>query len=407
MQQNGRSYVTARTYDNVTAIYRGKTQQHLRIINNFGREVLGLANAHLLDDTYTDKLLLVLDDPSAERALYYCFHNPKLDLSANLIPTVKVILDSDLSADAKFTYFVSAITLRFELSEAELAQVFKVRPDPLGEWERSGITIAQEDKRISVLKFALMVNYQEFLIHKGADRSASFYRGLNLSLAFAYSNESGTYGEFIEKQGEDFFIPTVNPVAHSADYTLYNAVPKKFLSDLSSVDFLRFMRYFAQGTPHVLLPWAKERLSSGVVPFHEIREKNLPLRAPLQPLDSRWGFVINHLSAEEIPEFQALLREHNGVSSIASGASDELGAFLAYAFVRGGASRFRELVRHIVNNLPQSNEPQHFVQATLRKKWKNPYKNSAGDNPSLKPYVSAFENDDDPSIPFELLLMIQ
>lgn len=407
MQQNGRSYVTARTYDNVTAIYRGKTQRHLRIIDNLGREVLGLANAHLLGDTYAEKLLIALDDPAAERALYYCSHNPKLDLSANLIPTVKAILDSDLSADAKFTYFVSAITLRFELSEAELSQVFKVRPDPLGEWERSGITIAQEAKRISILKFALMVNYQEFSIHKRTDRSANFYRGLNLSLAFAYGNESGTYGEFIEKQGDDFFVPTVNPVAHAADCTLYNAVPQKLLSDLSSADFVRFMRYFAQNTPHVLLPWAKERLSSGVVPFHEIREKNAPLHAPLEPLDSRWVSVIGYLSAEEIPEFQALLREHNGVSSIARGASNELGAFLAYAFVRGGATRFRELVRHIVNNLPQSNEPQHFVQATLSKKWKNPYANSAGGNPSLKPYVSAFENDNDPSVPFELLLMIQ
>lgn len=367
--------------------------------------MLSLANSHLLEGKYLEKLLAILDDPKSLRVLEYYRDHPKLDLAANLVPTVQLILDSSLTADAKFTYLVSALTLRFPLGESELSPVFEARPNPLDEWEAAGVALPHYAMERKIVEGALMANFKGPANSRTHTHSSELYRALNRSLAFAFGGSSVTYGESLSKQGDNFFTPSLTPASYMADESIYSAVPRDLLEDLTSVEFIRFMRYFARGTPNILLPWMKERLRAGIVTFTEMRDSGRLLKAPLEPLDSRWASVINNLAEDEIPEFQALLREHNGVSSLVSGTLPDMGEFLAYVFVAGGKPRFRELVRHIVEN--SGVDETRFGLPRLRMRWKNPYSNNAGNKPSLKPYVRAIENDKDPSIPFEMLLMIQ
>lgn len=378
-----RTLVDSREYDFVQVDRYSSGAVYFRWLER--RNILILTNAEeLATSGYIEKLAKLLVQEEASDIIASYPRGLTLDYTPNRHREgFKYILDSGLDVDSKLIYLISLVKTGFALGEYELEMIFEKRPSPRQEWQAysSPFNISKE----GLIRGAVTPGY--FLPEDYKDKTVNGFKRLCLTSAFVSSERSVTHAEFIATHDEDYFIPHL---LVNGSPQLFDNVPKAILADLLPAEYTRFMSYFVQRFPHELLPWAKERFRAGVVNFREAKSKG---SARLQPGNvANWLPMIHLLTVEEAHSFQELLREHNGVGSLANGVDAKLAPLLAYYFTEGGKSKFNELVAHIIEHGPGLQ--QDFYRGTVLKlNWSNPYRPSNGGKPSLVPYVQALKGE--------------
>lgn len=366
--------------------------------NSRNRLVLSLTNTDSLHTSgYLQKLTALLIDKSTFRLQSRMLHGIKLEYKDTLKSGVQYILDSDLSSEAKLTFIISYLFNGIVLSDSTLQVIFKARPDPMGEIDRIRLTMRDLHEEI-LLKRAI---YPDFMGPRNQkQKTEESYLSYCRTVSFLSSPRAISYGEYIAKHEEDFFVPTF-PRTDWSNSQLFTPISLDRVADLRPLEYERFMSYYNTGVLSELRPWARKRFDDGVVTTKELQVRG-SITKPLEP--KGWIPVMNYLTIDEARDFASHVAKPNGIGQFYRGADPGVASLIAFYWVEGGPERLDELIMH-VSKIQASEMPGEF--GTIQRMthyWKNPYADTRGRRPDFRPYVKVITDPESKHIPLEWAL---
>lgn len=396
-----RTVVDQKSFDYLTVVRYSTGAVYITDAES-ARTLFTITNASELHEKgYLDKLITLLLNGDTARLQSRFSGGIKLDFNAKLFTSVATILDSKLIASAKLAYVISLIKSGIVISPELLEVIFTARPDPIAELENtlSSVKNAANETLIKNVIFPDFLRPPIFPIKSEAD-----YKRYCLTVSFRSSPKAIRYGDFLQNNDTNFFIPAYPSKVSQNSAKSYASINLAVVSDLFPAEYDRFMAYFNKGIVRELRWWARQRFDSGIENNLELSDKGAgrPTTAPLSLM--LWGPVFFYLTEAESLGLVEFLDTPNGIKNIYRGVDPKIAGLIAYFWAEGGAEKVTDLAIHMAS-LQKDRAGYLGVIHSMSLNWINPYAGSQlHARPDLMPYVKALRDPDLKKMPLEWAL---